>query len=102
MWAKNGARTRDLNLGKVALYQLSYFRVEILKILKNFKIVRMEGLEPTRREALDPKSSMATNYITSALDKNYFSFFVSANIILFYFWKQTFIFLFRACLNFIQ
>ncbi len=24
--AKNGARTRDLNLGKVALYQLSYFR----------------------------------------------------------------------------
>ena len=25
--AENGARTRDLNLGKVALYQLSYFRV---------------------------------------------------------------------------
>ena len=24
--AENGARTRDLNLGKVALYQLSYFR----------------------------------------------------------------------------
>ena len=24
--AKNGIRTRDLNLGKVALYQLSYFR----------------------------------------------------------------------------
>ena len=24
--AKNGTRTRDLNLGKVALYQLSYFR----------------------------------------------------------------------------
>ena len=26
----------------------------------------MEGLEPTRREALDPKSSMSTNFITSA------------------------------------
>ena len=25
--AKNGVRTRDLDLGKVALYQLSYFRV---------------------------------------------------------------------------
>ncbi len=25
--ADNGARTRDLNLGKVALYQLSYVRV---------------------------------------------------------------------------
>ena len=24
--AKNGTRTRDLDLGKVALYQLSYFR----------------------------------------------------------------------------
>jgi hypothetical protein len=24
--AKNGIRTRDLHLGKVALYQLSYFR----------------------------------------------------------------------------
>ena len=27
--AKNGVRTRDLNLGKVALYQLSYFRLYI-------------------------------------------------------------------------
>ena len=25
--ARNGVRTRDLNLGKVALYQLSYFRI---------------------------------------------------------------------------
>ena len=28
--------------------------------------VRMIGLEPTRRKAPDPKSGMATNYITSA------------------------------------
>ncbi len=26
----------------------------------------MEGLEPTRREALDPKSSVSTNFTTSA------------------------------------
>ena len=26
-WAENEARTRDPNLGKVVLYQLSYFRI---------------------------------------------------------------------------
>ena len=26
-WAENGTRTRDPNLGKVVLYQLSYFRI---------------------------------------------------------------------------
>ena len=30
--AENGIRTRDLNLGKVALYQLSYFRVGTAKV----------------------------------------------------------------------
>ena len=29
-WAKNGTRTRDPDLGKVVLYQLSYFRVLLL------------------------------------------------------------------------
>jgi hypothetical protein len=28
--------------------------------------VRMTGIEPARREALDPKSSMSTSSITSA------------------------------------
>ena len=32
--AKNGARTRDLNLGKVALYQLSYFRIDVKTTLE--------------------------------------------------------------------
>jgi hypothetical protein len=32
--AEDEARTRDLNLGKVALYQLSYFRININ--LKNY------------------------------------------------------------------
>lgn len=31
------------------------------------KIVRMEGLEPTRLSAPDPKSGSATNYDTSAI-----------------------------------
>ena len=28
----------------------------------------MEGLEPTSREALDPKSSVSTNFTTSAIE----------------------------------
>ena len=31
--------------------------------------VRMEGLEPPCREALDPKSSASTNFATSAVSK---------------------------------
>ena len=30
------------------------------------RVVRMRGLEPPRREALDPKSSVYTNFTTSA------------------------------------
>ena len=32
------------------------------------KLVRMGGLEPPLREELDPKSSAATNYATSAFE----------------------------------
>lgn len=32
--AENGTRTRDLNLGKVVLYQLSYFRNMFLRLQK--------------------------------------------------------------------
>ena len=32
-WAKDGIRTRDPNLGKVMLYQLSYFRIAVAKIM---------------------------------------------------------------------
>ena len=32
LWAKNGARTRDPDLGKVVLYQLSYFRIYLVLI----------------------------------------------------------------------
>ena len=34
-WAKNGTRTRDPDLGKVVLYQLSYFRNNLFLILKS-------------------------------------------------------------------
>ncbi len=35
-------------------------------LCKRFFIVRMEGLEPTRLAALDPKSSASANFATSA------------------------------------
>ena len=47
----------------------------------------MEGLEPTRLTAPDPKSGMATNYITSANEHCSF-FLVSANINTFSFLNQ--------------
>ena len=37
-----------------------------MPILWGFEMVRMRGLEPPRREALDPKSSVYTNFTTSA------------------------------------
>ncbi len=37
--------------------------------LSLFKMVRMEGLEPTHLTALDPKSSVSTNFTTSACSK---------------------------------
>ena len=36
LWAENGTRTRDPNLGKVVLYQLSYFRKIFSKFCKIF------------------------------------------------------------------
>ena len=50
--AVDETRTRDLNLGKVALYQLSYYRKCALA-----RLVRTKRLELPRRKALDPKSS---------------------------------------------
>ena len=46
--AGNEARTRDINLGKVALYQLSYSRVRksILRIFLSFAILSQKYLTP--------------------------------------------------------
>ena len=40
--AENGTRTRDPDLGKVVLYQLSYFRREIKKPYLRVKRRRLE------------------------------------------------------------
>ncbi len=36
--AENGTRTRDPNLGKVVLYQLSYFRIISKKMVKRRRL----------------------------------------------------------------
>ena len=48
--AVDGTRTRDIHLGKVALYQLSYYRI------RKPGIVRTKRLELLRLSAPDPKS----------------------------------------------
>ncbi len=52
--AVDEARTRDLHLGKVALYQLSYYREK--RGIWVRKMVRAKRLELIRRVAPDPKS----------------------------------------------
>ena len=51
--AVDGIRTRDIHLGKVALYQLSYYRM-LLTGKKN--LVRTKRLELLRLATPDPKS----------------------------------------------
>ena len=55
MRAENETRTRDPNLGKVVLYQLSYFR----------KCEEEETRTPTSQLTLPPQSSASTNSATS-------------------------------------
>ena len=57
-WAENEARTRDPNLGKVVLYQLSYFR----------KCEEEETRTPTSQLTLPPQSSASTNSATSPFE----------------------------------
>ena len=59
--AENEARTRDPNLGKVVLYQLSYFRI----ILAIKLCEEEETRTPTSRLTLPPQSSASTNSATS-------------------------------------
>jgi hypothetical protein len=51
--AGNGIRTRDINLGKVALYQLSYSRIGRDNITKDRKF-RKPRLEPELETARVP------------------------------------------------
>ena len=60
--AGNEARTRDPDLGKVVLYQLSYFR----KRNKNHLLCEEEETRtPTSQLTLPPQSSASTNSATS-------------------------------------
>ena len=58
--AENGTRTRDPNLGKVVLYQLSYFRMQ-----NNNTSEEEETRTPTTQLSLPPQSSASTNSATS-------------------------------------
>ena len=40
--AENEARTRDPNLGKVVLYQLSYFRVSVLRVQRYVLFLKLQ------------------------------------------------------------
>ena len=44
--AEDGTRTRDLNLGKVALYQLSYFRVPGIVTRRRTLAQRQRPVDP--------------------------------------------------------
>ena len=57
--AENETRTRDPNLGKVVLYQLSYFR----NMSKTSE--EEETRTPTTQLSLPPQSSASTNSATS-------------------------------------
>ena len=66
--AENETRTRDPNLGKVVLYQLSYFRNNnsflFQEIISNIS-EEEETRTPTKQFSLPPQSSASTNSATS-------------------------------------
>ena len=63
--AENETRTRDPNLGKVVLYQLSYFRRGF--VMLNELCEEEETRTPTSQLTLPPQSSASTNSATSPL-----------------------------------
>ena len=68
--AENETRTRDPNLGKVVLYQLSYFR----------KCEEEETRTPTSQLTLPPQSSASTNSATSPLHIRSTCFIISEGV----------------------
>ena len=62
-WAENETRTRDPDLGKVVLYQLSYFRKLIA-----YESEEKETRTPTTQLSLPPQSSASTNSAISPDD----------------------------------
>ena len=74
--AENGTRTRDPNLGKVVLYQLSYFRKEQKRCEEE------ETRTPTSQLTLPPQSSASTNSATSPTCNTTFTSFRSASLLI--------------------
>ena len=66
-YAENAKKIRTKKLFYEGIF-LKICEGNFENLLKNFKreVVRTEGLEPTCREALDPKSSASANFATSA------------------------------------
>ena len=64
--AENETRTRDPNLGKVMLYQLSYFRKLNFVIQKSERLVPRTGLEPACLSTHAPETCASTNSATWA------------------------------------
>ena len=64
--AENETRTRDPNLGKVVLYQLSYFR-KCGSELSTLTSEEEETRTPTTQLSLPPQSSASTNSATSPI-----------------------------------
>ena len=62
--AENGTRTRDPDLGKVVLYQLSYFR-NFSIFMRDKTCEEEETRTPTSHLTLPPQSSASTNSATS-------------------------------------
>ena len=48
----------------------SFFKIKNLNIFVEVNRVRVKGLEPPSREALDPKSSVSTNFTTPAITED--------------------------------
>ena len=57
----------SVELERIAFGWKGFYQPNLMrKYNRYFHCVRVEGLEPPRREALDPKSSVSTNSTTSA------------------------------------
>ena len=65
----------SVELERIAFGWKGFYQPNLMrKYNRYFHCVRVEGLEPPRREALDPKSSVSTNFTTPAFG-NYFNAF---------------------------
>jgi hypothetical protein len=56
--AGNEARTRDLNLGKVALYQLSYSRIKKTQIIQRETCINRSWLNNSKQILKNPDERM--------------------------------------------